>query len=251
MLGGGQPDTTLVRAAAANQTAWLARIAEAAGGTVHRERGVTWMVSRAGAVLAFPRLSSRRLAVLLPDFLAAAGSAEASCWSLLPTEPEDLDLRLREAGFRDGWQAHWMARTIEDVEGDPAAPGVSIAVAEGDWSVTKLPWDEAGIASVRTRLASARPRRVWHVAVWRDDEAVGHATLNVTTGRLGVAGIYDMGVASHERRRGIGTALTHAVLARARGAGCAVATLNATADGEHLYRKLGFRSVGFAQTWWR
>jgi ribosomal protein S18 acetylase RimI-like enzyme len=66
-----------------------------------------------------------------------------------------------------------------------------------------------------------------------------------------VAGIYDMGVAVHERRRGVGTALTHATLARARAAGCVVATLNATADGEHLYRTLGFRSVGFAQTWWR
>jgi GNAT superfamily N-acetyltransferase len=251
MLGGGQPDTTLVQAAAANQTAWLVRIAEAAGGTVHRERGVTWMVSRAGAVMAFPRLTSRALARLLPDFLAVARGAEASCWSLLPTEPADLDLRLREAGFREGWQAHWMATTIGDVHEDAAPPGVSVGVVEGEWAVTNLPWDGAGIASVRIRLASARPRRVWHVAAWREAEPVGQATLNVTAGRLGVAGIYDMGVAPHERRRGIGTALTHATLARARAAGCVVATLNATADGEQLYRMLGFRSVGFAQTWWR
>jgi hypothetical protein len=30
-----------------------------------------------------------------------------------------------------------------------------------------------------------------------------------------------------------------------------VATLNATPEGELLYRTLGFRSVGMAQTWWR
>ena len=74
--------------------------------------------------------------------------------------------------------------------------------------------------------------------------------MNVTTGRLGVAGIYDMGVASKERRRGIGSALTLAALQLAASQGCAAATLNATPEGELLYSALGFRSVGVAQTWW-
>jgi GNAT superfamily N-acetyltransferase len=86
---------------------------------------------------------------------------------------------------------------------------------------------------------------------WRDGTPVGHATLNVTTGRLGVAGIYDMGVAQAEQRRGIGRALTLAALELGRQAGCAVATLNATPEGELLYRRLAFRPVGVAQTWWR
>jgi GNAT superfamily N-acetyltransferase len=144
-----------------------------------------------------------------------------------------------------------MAATIAASGADSAPEGVSIGVVEGDWPVTDLPWDGAGIATVRRRLARARPRRVWHLGAWTKDEPVGHAILNVTTGRLGVAGIYDMGVAPGERRRGVGTALTRALLTLARAAGCAVATLNATADGERLYRKLGFRSVGVAQTWWR
>jgi ribosomal protein S18 acetylase RimI-like enzyme len=65
-----------------------------------------------------------------------------------------------------------------------------------------------------------------------------------------VAGIYDMGVAAHERRRGIGRALTLAALQLGRAQGCALATLNATPEGELLYRAVGFRSVGVAQTWW-
>ena len=104
---------------------------------------------------------------------------------------------------------------------------------------------------MRRRLATSRPRRVWHLAAWRDGEPVGHATVNVTSGRLGVAGIYDMGVAAHERRRGIGRGLTAVALALGRAAGCEVATLNATPEGELLYRQLAFRSVGVAQTWWR
>ena len=75
--------------------------------------------------------------------------------------------------------------------------------------------------------------------------------MNVTTGRLGVAGIYDMGVAAQARSRGIGAALTAGALEIGRQAGCSVATLNATPEGELLYRQLAFRPVGVAQTWWR
>lgn len=250
MLARGAEDEELMRAAAANQTAWMARIAEAAGGSVHRERGVTWMSSPAGAVLAFPRLSRARLDDVLPSFLAAAKDApEASCWSLLPTQPPDLDTVLRSAGFREGWQAHWMATELAELD-SAVSDGIRVEVVEGDWTATDLPWDGAGIAAVRTRLTREHPRRVWHVAAWKGDEPVGHDTLNVTTGSLGVAGIYDMGVAVQARRRGIGSALTHAALALGRAGGCELATLNATAEGELLYRRLGFRSVGFAQTWW-
>jgi GNAT superfamily N-acetyltransferase len=135
---------------------------------------------------------------------------------------------------------------------EPSEPDrVRIGLVEEDWPSTQLPWDGPGIAAVRRRLASVRPRRVWHLGAWSGDASVGHATVNVTTGRLGVAGIYDMGVAEHERRRGIGRSLTLAALELGRRAGCAMATLNATPEGELLYRQLAFRSVGVAQTWWR
>jgi ribosomal protein S18 acetylase RimI-like enzyme len=252
MLDATASDEALVRAAAANQTAWMARIAEAAGGVVHRARGVTWMASRAGAVLAFPRVSRAVLDDLLPRFLELAeATPEASCWSLLPTQPRELDVVLRSAGFREGWQARWMAADLGALPRVHEPDGVRIGLAPEEWATTELPWDGAGIASVRPRLVTARPRRVWHVAAWRDNLPVGHAIVNVTTGRPGVAGIYDMGVAPHERRRGIGSALTSAALEIGRNAGCAFATLNATPEGELLYRQLGFRLVGVAQTWWR
>ena len=252
MLAAGADADTLVRAAAANQKAWLARVAEAAGGVVHREPGVTWMASPAGAVLAFPRMSRDRLDALLPRFLETAeATPEASCWSLLPTRPRELDERLRAAGFREGWQAQWMAVTIDAAPAVREPAGVRIAVDPQEWSPTDLPWDGAGIAAVRKRLAASRPRRVWHIAAWEQDAPVGHATVSVTTGRLGVAGIYDMGVVAQARRRGIGAALTAGALEIGRQAGCSVATLNATPEGELLYRQLAFRPVGVAQTWWR
>ena len=252
MLAAGAADDTLVRAAASNQTAWMARVAEAAGGDVHREPGVTWMASPAGAILAFPRMSRDRLDALLPRFLESADATpEASCWSLLPTRPRELDERLRTAGFREGWQAQWMAAAIETAPAVREPAGVRIAVDPQEWSPTDLPWDGAGMAAVRKRLATSRPRRVWHIAAWAEHAPVGHATVNVTTGKLGVAGIYDMGVAEQARRHGVGAALTVAALALGRQAGCSVAILNATPEGELLYRQLAFRPVGVAQTWWR
>ena len=253
MLARGASNGDLVRAAAANQTEWMLRAAEAAGGTVHRERGASWAVSPAGAVLAFPELSHDRLLGLLPQFLSTARRSvarEASCWSLLPTEPEELGSELVAAGFREGWQAHWMAIEIASRARAGAPEGVEVGLAPATWRATQLPWDGDGIAAVRSRLASVQPRRVWHIGAWRDGRPVGHALVNVTTGRLGVAGIYDMGVAEGERRRGIGSALTTAALQLAGAHGCAAATLNATAEGELLYSALGFRSVGVAQTWW-
>jgi len=253
VLSRGASDGDLVRAAAANQTEWMARTAEAAGGIVRTEPGVTWTVSTAEAVLAFPELSRERLGGLLPQFLSAARRGEArdaSCWSLLPTEPEELGPELEAVGFREGWQASWMAAEIVPRRPEPPPEGVQIGIAPATWKATNLPYDGTGIAEVRSRLATVQPRRVWHVGAWFDGRPVGHALLNVSGGRLGMGGIYDMGVAKGERRRGIGRALTLALLDLASTQGCAFATLNATPEGELLYRTLGFRSVGVAQTWW-
>ena len=162
----------------------MVRTAEAAGGVVHRERGFTWVASPAGAVLAFPEVSKERLAALFPQFLSAAtrhGAREASCWSLLPTKPEELDAELGAAGFREGWQASWMAAELEPRPQLDPSVGVRVELAPPSWKATALPWD--------------------------GDEL-------------------------------------------ARSEGCAYATLNATPDGELLYRTLGFRPVGIAQTWW-
>jgi hypothetical protein len=245
----------LARAAASNQRAWLARQADAAGGVVRAEPGLTWALGGGTAAIAFPSLSKARADAVLPELVAAARAArvrEVSCWSLLPTRPRDLGERLVALGFEVGWQAHWMAIDLDDAERSPEAAGVEVRVVEPDepWPAAGLPYDDPGSAESRRRLGAARPRRVWHLAARRDEVPVGHATVNVTTGRLGVAGIYDVGVRAAERRRGVGSALTAAACALGRVEGCRYATLNATYEGELLYSALGFRSVGVAQTWW-
>jgi GNAT superfamily N-acetyltransferase len=88
-----------------------------------------------------------------------------------------------------------------------------------------------------------------HVFTVRDEHRViGGVSVNPWRG---IAGIYDMGVRPEHRRRGIGRALTLAACGLARDLGCTHAVLNATPEGELLYRTVGFERLGEGRTWWR
>ena len=90
---------------------------------------------------------------------------------------------------------------------------------------------------------------VWHFAAWLDGKVVGQSRLNLTTGELGVAGLFDVSVVPGARNQGIGKALTLAACQLARSLGCRHALLNASSMGESVYRRLGFTSLGYGKTW--
>jgi ribosomal protein S18 acetylase RimI-like enzyme len=159
-----------------------------------------------------------------------------SCWSL--DDDAALGAELVARGFEWGWQPHWMARSLARLprlttehevvrfERGPALPQRGLPYAD----------------------EHADPRQVRHLAVRDAGIIVGHVVVNTWRGS---AGIYSMGVAETHQRRGIGRALTLAGCGLARELGCDYALLNATAEGELLYRSLGFHSLGKGQTWWR
>ncbi len=92
------------------------------------------------------------------------------------------------------------------------------------------------------------PRQIWHFVAWLDGQPVGHSTLCLTRGSLGIAGIYGVGVAPTARNRGVGKAVVAAACQQARELGARIAMLNGT--GERMYRQLGFERLGYGQTWW-
>lgn len=248
-----------LRAAASNHRQWMVLGARTTGGTIHREGGMTWIASGGPSPevsIPFPRLPRDSRGPQLDAILAAARAIpdlrQIACWSLHPHRPRDLGARLLARGFEQGWQPHWMALDLETMNEDfPQPDGLRVELLEGEgvWDESDHPhWREAACKS--HAHASLHPRRLWHFSARLDGRAVGSSVVFVTTGRLGVAGIYDVDVSPDVRNRGIGKAVTRAACRFARDLGCRHALLNATPEGEPVYRRLGFASLGHGQTWW-
>ena len=190
--------------------------------------GVTLYLGKTEATLGFPR-SDADLARAVRT-AAERGASDIGCWALSPDE--GLGARLLALGFQDGWQPHWMG--VEPVRrSEPPEP----AVEQSEECSAALPYGHDPAPTDVARHFVTRDRGV----------LVGHVVLHVE-GHAG--GIYDMGVAPHARRRGHGTALTVAAVTAAHELGCSSVTLNATGEGELLYRSVGFRSLGYGMTWW-
>jgi ribosomal protein S18 acetylase RimI-like enzyme len=208
-----------------NHSSWFAR---------GRERievdGVTLFLGPADATIAFPPTGADPAAAVARA--VDAGIREIGCWAVAPDE--ELGRRLLGLGFQAGWQPHWMAA-------EPGGADASPLVEESAHCDPALPYASPGHRAV---LGSAG---VHHFVVRDGGAPAGHAVLNLAGG---TGGVYDMGVAREFRRRGHGLALTRAVLARAGELGCASVTLNATGEGEPMYRRAGFASLGLGMTWW-
>ncbi len=219
---------TLLRAAASNHRSWFRRLARARGGRVERAGGVDLIVGGADGTIAFPRSSRVEPAVAR---IRALGLHEASCWSLRPDAV--LGTRLVARGFGWGWQPHWMALDLAHLPDDPGEHRVTPRSGPIPRSV---PYSD-----------DIDPPPAVHLVVRARGRVVGHVCVNPWRG---VAGIYSMGVARTHRRRGVGMALTLAAARAGLERGCTHAALNATDDGAALYGAVGFRSLGYGQTWW-
>jgi ribosomal protein S18 acetylase RimI-like enzyme len=214
----------VLRDAERNHRSWLARGREAI-----ELDGVTLYLGETSATLAFPEPDSDLDTAARTAF--EHGVSEIGCWALAPDER--LGERLLALGFQDGWQPHWMG--LEPTQ-RTERPGQ--AVQESRECSADLPYGHDPVPSDVAR----------HFVTRKRGAPVGHVVLHVE-GDSG--GIYDMGVAPRARRQGHGTALTLAAVNAAHDLGCGSVTLNATGEGEPLYRRLGFASLGHGMTWWR
>jgi ribosomal protein S18 acetylase RimI-like enzyme len=164
--------------------------------------------------------------------IRTAGLRQVGWWS---TDADvTLGTSLVARGFGWGWQPHWMARPLEQVPDPP--PAHSVTSSEPPYA------DDLPYAPER-----ADPPGMFGLGIRIDGTTVGHVAINLWHG---IAGIYSMGVSAAHRRQGIGRALTVAACRLAAERGCTYAVLNATDDGEGLYRTVGFESHGWGQSWW-
>lgn len=219
---------------------------------VHRESGATWLASPNEITVAFPHLTSATADAALDAIVAECfrrEPARVGCWSLTPTRPYDLGVRLAARGFEWGWKPHWMALNLQTLsEGFSTPAGLTIAVDnEGVWDVDDLPYYSRPANKPLPAGSSPEQRRTWRFGAWLDGKIVGQIVLHVTTGALGVAGIYNVGVVPAARRQGIGRAITAAACRFAKALGCHYALLNSATD---IYDRIGFVSLGHGQSWW-
>ena len=260
-LGPDASTEQLIQATASNHTVWMTESALTSGGEVCRTDGALWAYTpgpNGGADLPFPQMPSATAGSTLDAILADCRKqavGRVGCWAVTPTRPRDLGARLMARGFEWGWRPHWMALNLDAMPTEiPLPDGLRIAVEdEAEWDVDDLPYyirrTENGVSpSQATTHSLIGPRRRWHFGAWQDGRVVGHCVLHLTTGRDGVAGIYNMGVVPSARRQGVGRAVTLAACRFAQSLGCHWATLNSAADA--FYESMGFVSLGWGQTWW-
>lgn len=218
-----------------NQAAWNEASAVAGGGACWEDAGLrwSWQAHDGQLMLNFPTAIDGAAVRRGLEAARDRGAHIVGAWLGHAVDPAPLEA----AGFERGWEPCWMA-----------APAAAIP-ADDDARVTldaPVPEYDAGGQRLLT-LAADRPPRAWH-AVARVDGRFAGRGWTYLDGR--VAGVYDMDVWPAFRRQGLGRALLRAGAAAAREAGAGALVLNATPDGERLYRSEGFTRVGRGVTYW-
>ncbi|WP_067574423.1 GNAT family N-acetyltransferase [Nocardia acidivorans] len=210
------------------------------------------------------------------------GSDEASCWFRTGAPSDELNAVLRLGGglaleigrLRDlfggcpvAWH-FWRGIDSPEIPGLLAEHGLAVFETEplmvfadaGEVHRRALPLieevtDETGVAEWATLWSgTATPDALvaglcqglalgsTRYLVWRErGEVLGCAA--VVTSSAGAA-IEHIVTRADQRGRGIGTALTERALALARESGADRVVLTASPDGEQIYRRLGFVTVG-------
>lgn len=163
------------------------------------------------------------------------------------SRPANLTQRLEAHGWKPLREGVGMAMDLSAIaEPFPPPPGLEIERAV----------DEAGVALwgtfhrylehnqrdeprerlyISLGLAGEQPLR--HYIARLDGEPAG--ALSLFLGQE-AAGIYNVEVAEHLRRRGVGTAMTRAVLKEARTLGARVGVVAPTRESRSMYERLGF-----------
>jgi ribosomal protein S18 acetylase RimI-like enzyme len=170
-------------------------------------------------------------------------------WHVGPSmRPSDLGERLLAGGFSYGGAEPGMALRLAELREAEAAglrverltdvdelavwaqtlgQGFGEGVKEAEW-----------VASVYRRLGMADPWR--HYLGYVDGKPVATVTVFLAAG---VAGVYFVMTVPEARRRGIGAAITAAVLREARNSGLEYAVLGSSPAGRSVYEGLGFRQL--------
>lgn len=228
-------------------------------GEVMSADGITWTYAGAknDGIIAFPALNPATAGVQLDQAMdyyrshATQAPHPISCWSVYPPLPADLGVMLLARGFQPGWQPCWMALDLNALNSPQQNETVTIRQdSHTNISTIKdLPYKADG-AYMSQALLIKYPQQAYRFLAFADGQVVGQTCVFLTTGELGIAGIYNVGVLPSYRNKGIGKALVIAACLFAKEKGYGYAMLNANHMGRPLYERVGFRFISYGITWW-
>ncbi|MEO5998958.1 MAG: GNAT family N-acetyltransferase [Chitinophagaceae bacterium] len=245
----------LEQAAAFNHTELFCLNALSVGGEVFRAADIVW--TRAGdsleSMIAFPHLSekdaSEQLDKIIQYYIHHPPHG-VGCWSLDPTQPKDLGVRLLARGFQPGWLPCWMALELGALNLDHPVPKGLMVVPDNTTLIHKiknLPYGDTEIAIFSHQPAESNASLQRFIALI-GGKVVAYCSVLLARCALGAAGIYHVGVLPSFRNQGIGKAVVGAACLHARNKGYHYALLNGT--GQRMYEQVGFKKVGYGLTWW-
>jgi ribosomal protein S18 acetylase RimI-like enzyme len=161
---------------------------------------------------------------------ARAGITEFAAW----THEADAAMRadLEHRGYALAETTRAMGASLEALE----LPRDDAHVESAEWS------EHVRLIEMPAGFLAGIDHTALHVAVAR----LGGETVStgIAFDHDGDCGIFNVGTLEHARRRGLGSALTAALVRDAAARGCTTASLQATEMAVALYAGLGFRDLG-------
>lgn len=168
-------------------------------------------------------------------------------WTGPSTEPHDLGSRLEDKGFSHLYAAAGMAADLSNLGAGPGTPP-ELSIRQVRTPVALRSWAKITTTVFEFPDFATAPWFDMHATVGFDGayrhylgllRGVPVAAASLFLGS-GVAGISNVATLAHERRRGIGSAVTLEALLDARREKFRIGVLFASDAGKSIYEKLGF-----------
>ena len=245
-----------------NQAEWIHFEGQHLPGVeLHADRDVTWVCSTVAGrpnAVAMARFNARDVGARIERIVRRYKQLDASTvWWVGPSSaPADLGKHLRGAGFHCFKHFPGMATDLQRLRSaGPAPAGVKLSQVHDFSTFERHEHAFFGPMTTERRrnflegeriLCAVEPRRAFAFVATLSGEPLGHALLFCGAG---VAGIFDVGVVRRARGRGIGKAVTVAALKHAVRLGYRYAVLQASGEGEQLYRTIGFEEACRISLW--
>jgi GNAT superfamily N-acetyltransferase len=190
------------------------------------------------------------LEAALPELARAYEDAGVLAWTVwTPAGDARARAALEASGHVLDATPQAMAAPLDEVEAGEGARGLDWERADGVDEMSAILAGAFGLERELTARVLAGFERVAHIYLARRDGRPVACTAAFDV--AGDCGIYWVGTLPEARGAGLATGLMRQALLDAHERGCTTTSLQATAMGRPVYRRLGYRELGVIEMWER